>query len=365
MKKIFYCLLAFLGTIHVLCADDGGGRIGENLQPFQPGIIRGTRVFFNDARTEVPMEFLLVVFFRSPDADLQEIELILQESMAGRGNIVHLSGAPADMLQSYCSNLPAGLEFMTVAYDHGDAIAKRVLPGNVVLPFAVLADRTGEILWMGEPMEFPDVFPAITAGTYDNSKRAAAIPYYSNLASAIRSGKLETVRTAAAPILQMEPENPTAVQALMFFLEQSGNTAEAWQILQNAMDAAPESRFLTMLAINFGTRELNYASVIPGMVKKEVIAGGSDREKLSAAFLLLNGYGFEITALDLAEEILASVKEITPEVLEFRALCAYRHGNPAAAAEFQKQAIDLSVLPDDGMNKRLEFYQTLAARMAE
>ncbi len=363
MKKSFFLLLIAAVFLPVsVSAADGGGVIGEKITPFKPVFLSGEGVEFVPQGGDKTQCWVLAVFFQLPDGDLHEMEIMLGSTMGELGKVVFVSGAPEAVLRDHAALLPASLRDTNIAFDSGNNIARRVLPGNVVLPFAVLADCTGEIVWMGEPLEFADIFPSVAAGDYDNSKRKKAVQYYSELAAAIRTGNFPNVRKTAETILAAEPANPTAVQALMFFMEQSGDIAGAWQVLDQAMTESPESLFLAMQALNFGARHGEIAAGVLAKVKAENFISGTERQKLAAAFMLLNGYGFEIRAVDMAQQLLESVSVDTPEVLEFKALCAYRMGDLERAVTMQKTACNGAEVTDD-MLQRLEFYETLFKRL--
>ena len=362
MKKLLLCTIVLLQTMYTVAASDGGGAIGDKLTPFKPSFISGGSIEFNPESQEISRGWVLAVFFQLPDADLQEMETLLTGIMGEYGKVVFLSGAPQSILNDYVRLLPADFLQMHIAFDGGNRIAKRVLPGNVVLPFAVLADVTGEIVWMGEPMEFADVFPAIVSGTYSTDIRKKSVALYAELAGAIRSGNFPNVRKTAEAIIAIEPANPTAVQALMFFLEQSGSIPEAWQVLAAALQTKPESLFLSMLALNFGARHSEMAETVLDNIRHDIFLCATDRQKLSAAFMLLNGYGFEIAAVDMASAILDTLPPQKSEVLEFKALCSYRQGDLAAAVKFQEAACAAAGSSNPDMQKRLTFYKTLAER---
>ena len=175
---------------------------------------------------------------------------------------------------------------------------------------------------------------------------------------AVRSGSLRDVRTVCALMMEIEPANCTAVQAMMFFLENSGDAEGAWELLSGKIADFPGDKFLMMTAFNFGAMHSEYAGRVTGLAETAGLPEFSDYEKRAVCFMLLHGYWFDLGALRLADALLKTMDGDDPEVLELKALARYRAGDPAGAVSYQQRASETGSAAA-GAAERLDFYRTL------
>ncbi len=289
---------------------------------------------------------LLLEFFGSywpGSTDMVMILNGLQERYAPQGlKVLAISGEPAKSFEEFAGKHPE-IKF-TLARDPDYLVSRQTIPGDILLPVAVIANGTGKIVWAGDAGEVPDALTSIYGGTYDESARRKIMPLYSALSAAVRTGSVNEVASVTERMLDLEPTNLAAIQARLFVHESNAELDKGWKFLQRHRERNPKEPLWYALSVSYGARNAEYAAggveCAQDFLKRFPQAGAE--EVTSMAWDLVNGYAYSLPALEAVRTLMKQAPQDSWRAEAVRALLGYRECNLEAAKKHQDNAVKLA-----------------------
>lgn len=216
--------------------------------------------------------------------------------------------------------------------------ASAVNPANIF-------NAAGKLLWSGDAIDLPMMLKLITQNKYSERNEIRMSALSSNLQAALRSGNPRLIRESAEKILQLRPEQLSAVNAKAYALESSGNTAELEKFLRERLQRFPqaEENYFMLIEVAFRRPQLAHAAPEIARIYIEKFPGKT-ANIASIAWSLLNNQPYSaeaFAAAALAVKKLESLPEAeqNSRIIATRAIFAYRRCDLAQAKKLTQAAL--------------------------
>ena len=205
-------------------------------------------------------------------------------------------------------------------------------------------NHAGKLLWSGDTADLAMMLERITSGKYSEREEIRVAALTSSLQAALRSGSAKVISDAADEILQLRPEQVSAVNAKAYSLELAGNIEGLEKFYRQRMERFPENRgnYLALLQAACRIGQLNDKA--PEIAGKFISKFPDDQANINAVlWSLLNNLPYSKNALQCAvryEKYLTCDPAVNPSLagrlLMTRALIAYRRCRGAEALKLAK-----------------------------
>ncbi len=195
---------------------------------------------------------------------------------------------------------------------------------------ASILNKAGKLLWSGDPIDLPMMLKRIDQKQYNERDEIRMSVLADHLQAALRSGDARMIEQSADRILEVRPEQLSAVNAKAFALENSGRHDLLEKFLQERIEQHPQWPEAYFMRLEAAYRLPALASTLPDTARRYYRNFPGDASGINAiAWSLLNNAPFNAEAFQAAAD---AVKLLTamPEnaqnsrVLATRALLAYR-----------------------------------------
>lgn len=208
---------------------------------------------------------------------------------------------------------------------------------------ASIFNHAGKLLWSGDPVDLPLLLKIITGKKYSERYEIRLGVLYSELQTALRSGSAKLIEQAADKILQLRPEQLSAVNAKAYALEMSGNWSSLENFFRSRIKRFPQAPENYIMLIEAAYRNPAQSTIVPQLAAEFMQNLPDDAENINAlAWSMLTNLPFDVQALKAAENAVARLQKSTiaaqSNVLATRALLAYRQCDLAAAGTLAQQA---------------------------
>ena len=310
----------------------------------------------------------VLVFFRTRAAESRELmtHLLDLHNRFPKADIVAVTPdgktEAAEFFRLYSHNAFAG------AADIDFQSARAYLTGGTVYPYAFLIGPDGVIRWDGEAADLAEILERSFRGELDVAKQKELSPLLAELRSRFRNGEERMANFAAGRIFEIDPANSEAIRLRLFMLRGAGRDADAWRLLDERRQAAPQVMKLYFLQIEL-------ACAVPAFDAQALPIGREYLSRIPAnlagdsalAWLVLERRPFDAEALRLAGQLIGRSMPLRgktatiadADLLSAAALYAYRLGKVERAEALQKEAtsiLEKTALNRVGFSQRLERY---------
>ncbi len=170
---------------------------------------------------------------------------------------------------------------------------------ETLLPYAVVADKGGRVLWSGHPTEIDSVIARMSDGSFSVESQRKISALRKELQFAIKAGLPEVVSNVSDKILAISPRDTIAIQAKLFAFENQGRNADAASFLAKACAANPKDDELRLQLLGLHLRQDNIAACNAAADKYAEDFKDSPEALLRLAAFLLDNSPFGSLPLEL------------------------------------------------------------------
>lgn len=328
MKKFTVALLALLTTFQAFALRSGD----DALEPLKVKWLAGAPFRFalpqenkeNGKKLSIAV-FLLCRARQSPSA------VMMLESLASRyGKRVNIAVITPDSesdLEALLRMVP--VKSISAGVDEERKLTAEFMAGSLLYPMAFVSDSRGRLLWNGETVDLGEMVERFFAGTFNARAAREIAPMLDELHTCLRDNDDRKMRRLVNDILALEPGNAAALRMRLFSLEQRNRKLEAWQLVSEALEKAPQVARLYFTAVDLIIRD----AVLAGQLEKVLVnfeRNVSDPEpRALMAYTLCERTSYDTAAVKGAEKLLANCRK---EQFSSRSSLALFYAAKAAAA---------------------------------
>ena len=232
-----------------------------------------------------------------------------------------------------------------IGVDTERQLTRQYMAGSLLYPMAFLIGRDGVILWCGEAVDLAEKIRPALDGKLSIGTEAKIAEAVAELQQLLRDNSETQMRRVVKRIFALEPGNAAALRIRLFTLENTRRIAEARQLIDEQLKAAPQLVRLYFTAVDFAARyhasDAELAQLVAAFERH--IADPATRVRM--AWMLLERFPYHPTGLRFAARELR--RPLPPEPLPranaaaARALLEYRAGDVAKALDYQREAVRL------------------------
>ena len=276
----------------------------------------------------------------------------LQKEYAGKKvQFFAIVPLPENLLKSFAANHPE-FDFTLCADPELKTLRQMLGSGNTINP-ANIFNYSGKLLWSGDSIDLPMMLKIITSGRYSERNEIRMSALSSSLQAALRSGNARLISESADKILNLRPEQLSAVNAKAYALETSGDLAALEKFFRSRIQRFPQAEENYFMLMDIAYRQAPLAALAPEIALAYIKKFPRQGENInSIAWSLLNNQPYSAEAFTAAQAAIAQLNKL-PEfaqksrVLTTRALLAYRQCNLKLAQKLAAQALQKATAPAD------------------
>ena len=225
-------------------------------------------------------------------------------------------------------------------------------------------DRSGKLLWSGEAIDLPMMIKRIYSKKYSEREEIRIAALVSALQAALRSGNPRMISQSADMILNLRPEQMSAVNAKAFALENSGDHKALETFFRDRIKRFPNDANNYFMLIEASFRNPAMSGIAPEVAQEYFQKFPQDTVGINAVcWSLLNKLPFNAEAFKAVcagENILKkSPAAGSSRILATRSLIAYKKCHLRQAIAFATHALNLADTPQDKafLTELLRYYQ--------
>lgn len=340
-KQLFTLLAAAMLASPPLFALRPGDRA---LEAGKLKMLRGDRIVLGPGTKDHPQPLRAAVFLLcravnsgSTLAMLNE----LQRTYGGRLRIAVITPDAASDAEALLKSV--GDCAVALGLDPERKLTKEYMAGAVLYPMAFLIDGSGVILWCGEAVDMAEKIRPALEGKISSSDEARIFALVADMQQLLRDNSETKMRRNADRVFAIEPGNAAAMRIRLFTLENTGRIAQARELIDSQLKAAPKLARLYFTAADFAARygasDAELERILAAFERN--IADAETRVRMG--WMLLERFPYQPSALNASVRFLrgplpgASLPRANAAA--GRALLEYRLGNLHEALEFQREAV--------------------------
>ena len=260
-------------------------------------------------------------------------------------NIALITPDHADDLKALLGAIPA--KGIAAGVDEERKLTANFMAGSPLFPMAFLSDARGRLLWSGEAVDLGEIVTRCFSGSFDAAAAKKIAPMLDELHVCMRNNDDRKMNNLVEDILELDPGNAAALRLRLFSLEQRNRSFEAWQLIYDQLQKAPEiSRlYFTALDLVLSSRQLS------GFLEKLLIAFEKNvpdaEHRALMAYTLCERTNYNFTAEKMAEKLLKNIdigklaSPVDALVYAAKAAVAHRFCKLDDAVKFQKKSVEL------------------------
>ena len=217
------------------------------------------------------------------------------------------------------------------------------MAGALLYPMAFLIDGRGVILWCGEAVDMAEKIPPALEGRLSVSDEAKIAGLVADMQQLLRDNSETKMRRIADRIFAIEPGNAAAMRLRLFTLENTGRIAQARELIDSQLKAAPKLARLYFTAVDVAARCGESDAELERIVSAFERNISDAETRVRMGWMLLERFPYHPSALRSAARILGRPLPDSPlpraNAAAGRALLEYRLGNVREALKFQQEAV--------------------------
>lgn len=268
-----------------------------------------------------------------------------------------------DAVKKFAARYPAS-DF-TICADSEMREAKNLLGSN--FQPAHIFNYSGKLLWSGEVIDLPMMLKKVTAGKYSERDEIRISALVSSLQAALRSGDARMIGQSADQILELRPEQLSAVNAKAYALEMSRDHAGLEKFFRDRIKRFPQEKSNYFMLIEASFRNPGMNHIAPEIARLYFKNFPQDFAGINAiAWGLLNKLQFNIEAVKASDEAVKILNtapnfHTNSRYLATASLTAYRQCKLRNAIMLADAAIKSATDPSEKafLENLLQYYRSL------
>ena len=232
---------------------------------------------------------------------------------------------------------------ISFAVDSRRRITMQYMAGSLLYPKSFVIDPKGNIIWCGETVDMGEMLQEYFAGKFDAAAAEKISPMLDELQTLLRESNERKMKALTDRIFAVSPAHPGALRMRLFALENSNRVSQAWSLISERINAAPQCARLYFTAVDFMSRYPYFKSELAKLLAGFEKSVKDADSRCVMAWELLKRFHYDLTALDYANLLPGKTPPAKAELRRVwfaaRARIAYLLGDIPGAVKYQKQAL--------------------------
>ena len=347
MKRIFFLL--FTVAVMPLWALRPGDKVGKvdfrlkwiDCTPFEIGEVS------KEKKAMLPQLRTLVFMFTRSESSNQIIRMLEQLRLQHRHNLLIGVITPDPEHEAKIFRKAHPDVRVRFAVDSERKLTPLFMAGSMLFPMAFVYDADGTVLWNGEAVDLPEAVENILKRKNDVKRQREVSLLLDDMQQRMRSGEFRPLNQCAEKIFKLDPANPSALRMILFVLENSGDPAAAWALLNRRIEAVPGTLRLYYTAVDMMRRYPQLRRNIGPIADKFYRNSTSAGDRITFSENLLLNFAGDVNVLEVIQNQL-SVKDFDKNltVLDkgrfYMAFARLRYllGDLEGALAYQQKSVD-------------------------
>lgn len=314
MKK--FVLFALLAVVLPAFALRPGDKIGNpefplkwiDCTPFKIGELS------KEEKAVMPQLRVLVFMFTRSDSSNQIIRMLEQLRMQYRDKLMIAAITPDTEFDAGLFKKANPDVRVRLAVDSDRKLTPFFMSGSMLFPMGFICDTDGKVLWNGEAVDLAEAVTAIFRGQSNIQRNRQISLLLDDMQQRMRTGEIRPLRQTADKIFKLDPANPSALRMLSFALENSGDIAGAWELLNSRLKAAPGILRLYYTAIDMMRRHPHLRRQLPEIVAKYYEHASTGGELVTFGEALLMNFAGDVTVLEVVSKQFSAKSDFVSEL---------------------------------------------------
>ncbi len=240
---------------------------------------------------------------------------------------------------------------LNIGLDNNSKTTKNFMKNSILVPRVFLINDERKIIWVGEPMDFPEVFKQVRTGKFNEDNAREIYEITVKLITALQSANTRGIIIYSNKILELDPANAFAIRTRLFTFERSNDTSEAVKFIAGLTQKAPKNPTLYFtqmeLMLNTNAAPKDYHAVYQAIMKN---FSSDSTVMLDFVRFMLNRVPFACMAPKILQQAAKNAETSMPKDIQARDKAGYLtaiarvnalSGNFTAAVKYQQQAVSL------------------------
>lgn len=297
--KIFSGILALLGTCQLFAVRSGDPAV----ELADVRFLTGSPIRLLETQKKELPACKVVVFLLTRSGNSAGTLLMLDQLAARHLNFARFAAVTPDPRQDAEALLEKVSTKVAFGVDTQRKTTAKYMAGSLLYPMAFVIDNKGMVVWNGEAVDLPEVMEKYRSGKLDPEKEQKISTMLDELQIMMRQNTDRRMRLLANRIFDLDPANAAALRMRLFVLEHTRRIADAWELIEERLKAAPQVERLYHSAWDLISRYPELREKLPQVTSSFRKNITSPEAADAAVITLLTRFEFDAAALASAAEI--------------------------------------------------------------